>query len=188
VESAKFSNKVEAEITATRVQQTAPKMILLKPNGIAEMKKSLLIAVLVLATVIGLPAHAQEWDMPTAQPQAPAVEVQIAAQPQSDYDLSGLQQQPVPTTGTQTPENLEVCRTAVLSKISGPVTKTGLPPCTLDNFIEAAGTNPRTIYNVGTWNLQQTEYQPINAGINGGTAAGLTTGVQYNTPSVYANY
>ncbi|MES6523948.1 hypothetical protein U6P43_12245, partial [Cutibacterium acnes] len=83
------------------------------------MKKSLLSAVLVLATVIGLPAHAQEWDLqPNAQPQAPSLAVQVAAQPQSDFDLSDLQPQQVPTTGTQTPENLPVCRTAVLARIS----------------------------------------------------------------------
>ncbi|HEY9758208.1 MAG TPA: hypothetical protein V6C97_23785 [Oculatellaceae cyanobacterium] len=151
------------------------------------MKKSLLSAVLVLATVIGLPAHAQEWDLqPNAQPQAPSLAVQVAAQPQSDFDLSDLQPQQVPTTGTQTPENLPVCRTAVLARISGPVMKNGLPPCNLDSFVTASGNNPN-IYNVGTFDLHQTNWSPINEGIKGGTAEGLTTGVQYNTPSVYAN-
>lgn len=157
------------------------------------MKKRMLTAVLAFAAaVIGLPAQAQEWDMPTAQPQAFAAPVQAVAQLQSDFDLSDLQQQEIPTTGTQTPENLQLCRTAVLSKISGPVAKNGLPPCTLDNFIEAAEKNdPKNvykIYNVGTWSLKQKEWNPINAGITGGTAAGLTTGVHYNTPSVYASY
>ena len=152
------------------------------------MKKSLLTAVLVLATVIGLPAHAQEWDMqPTAQPQAPGAAVQVAAQPQSDFDLSGLQEQQVPTTGSQTPENLQICRTAVLSKISGPVLSNGLPPCNMDSFVTASGNNPN-IYDVGTFDQHQTDWSPINAGMQGDTAAGLTTGVHYNTPSVYANY
>lgn len=169
------------------MQQLNPKMILLKPTGVEEMKKSLLTAVLVLVAVIGLPAHAQEWDMqPAAQPQAPSEALQVAAQPQSDFDVSDLQQQQVPTTGTQAPENLPVCRTAVLAKISGPVMKNGLPPCNLDSFVAASGNNPN-IYNVGTFDLQQTNWSPINEGIKGGTAEGLTTGVQYNTPSVYAN-
>lgn len=157
------------------------------------MKKSVLTAVLVLATtVIGLPVQAQEWDMPTGQSELFAAPVQGVAQPQSDFDLSDLQQQEIPTTGKQTPENLQVCRTAVLSKISGPVAKNGLPPCTLDNFIETAikndPNNVHKIYNVGTWTLKQKEWNPIDAGITGGTAAGLTTGVDYNTPSVYASY
>lgn len=157
------------------------------------MKKSLLTAVLVLAVaVIGLPAQAQEWDMPTEQPQSFAAPVQAVAQPQSDFDLSDLQQQEIPTTGTQTPQNLQVCRTAVLSKISGPVAKNGLPPCTLDNFIWTAikndSKNAAKIYNIGTWTLKQKEWKPIDAEITGGTAAGLTTGVHYDTPSVYASY
>jgi hypothetical protein len=140
----------------------------------------------------------------TSEPVIQTAYADVSGLASSGFDLSSLgstisnatagdatvsQQQPEYTanttnaTGTQAVSTLPECRTHTLSCISGPVNANGLPPCTLDSFVYMSLTNigkedTDKIYgDEGRSGPPQLNvFSPINAGIAGPSAEGLTTG------------
>ena len=150
------------------------------------MKLSLAIVSLVVLASFCKPAFADDWDSPAAgtapaghdyyaQPYTvPALQSeQPKSAPAIAWDLGSLKPS-VPVIDPYGSPNLAPCSTAILSIISGPREANGLPPCSLDSFVQNAGGNKDQIY--GDEGAKLFDFKSIDSGIIGETAAGLTTG------------
>ncbi len=165
------------------------------------MKLSLALVSIFFAVSTNAPAFAQDWDMqPAAAPQAFAAREAVhqceEAAPVSTlgFDMSGMCENALGNTthltgsmdnvphttgrtGKQAISSLPLCRTHTLSKISGPIAANGLPPCSLDSFVKNSGFSDQIYGDEGRDKQPPlNDFQSINSGIKGDSAAGLTTG------------
>ena len=177
------------------------------------MKLSSIITVLTLAVWNSPAVLAQEWDltpvqltaiesnsapMTIPQPQLTATQEQIL-----QWDLDELHRHHhergnttnltgagyyAPSsnpTGTQSLPSLPPCTTAQFGYVAGG--KGGLPSTSLDSFVQNAGGNAETIYgDEGSDSIPPLfNFDTINSGIQGQSAAGLTTGHRSSLPSAW---
>jgi hypothetical protein len=165
------------------------------------MKVSSAILALVLTFGGSTAAWAQDWDLTpevssqvaqAAPPEQAAVQPQVSPVPSvnsgfqfdmlslnNNFGTEGNTTQPyVATTsratGNQSLATLPKCTTAQFGYVNGG--PGFLPSTSLDSFVANAGGNAETIY--GDEGAKLSDFDTINRGIQGQTAAGLTTGHQ----------